>query len=75
MPFNVSFDQFKNDPSKAILYLSLCAIMYLYIDNKMVHKETKEYLQTELSKKEQKIEVLENRITELYMILGKKQTQ
>jgi hypothetical protein len=75
MAFTVSFEQFKTDPSKAILYLALGAIMYLYIDNKMVHRETKDYLQAELLKKEQKIEVLENRITELYTILGQiKQT-
>jgi hypothetical protein len=70
MPFNLSFDQFKSDPTKAILYLALAAIMYLYIDNKMVHQETKKYLQTELTKKEKKIEVLENRIEDLYVMMG-----
>jgi hypothetical protein len=70
MPFNLSFDQFKSDPTKAILYLALAAIIYLYIDNKMVHQETKKYLQTELTKKEKKIEVLENRIEDLYVMMG-----
>lgn len=70
MPFNLSFDQFKSDPTKAILYLALAAIMYLYIDNKMVHQETKKYLQSELTKKEKKIEILENRIEDLYVMMG-----
>jgi hypothetical protein len=40
----VSFDQFKKDPMKAILYIALGAIMYLYIDNKMIMNERVEDL-------------------------------
>ena len=36
MKLPVSFKQFKKDPMKAVLYLALGAIMYLYIDNKMI---------------------------------------
>jgi len=32
----VSFNQFKKDPMKAVLYIALIAIMYLYVDNKMI---------------------------------------
>lgn len=70
MGFTVSFDQFKKDPMKAILFLSLGAIAYLYVDNKMVHKAQKEYFDDQLNKKEIRIESLENKVEELYKIIG-----
>jgi hypothetical protein len=38
MPLPITIKEFFQDPIKAILFLSLSAIMYLYIDNRMVYK-------------------------------------
>ena len=35
MKLPVSFNEFKKDPVKALLFITLSAIAYLYIDNKM----------------------------------------
>lgn len=70
MSFTVSFEQFKKDPMKAILFLALSAIVYLYIDNKMVHKEQREYFENQLNKKEMRIDELEKKVDELYKIIG-----
>jgi len=40
----VSFDKFKKDPMKAVLYLAIVAIMYLYIDNRLTYKGQIDYL-------------------------------
>jgi hypothetical protein len=70
MSFTVSFEQFKKDPIKAVLFLALAAIIYLYIDNKMVHKEQKAYFESQLNKKEIRIGDLEKKVDELYKIIG-----
>ena len=57
-PLPISFKEFAKDPVKAILFLCLCAIMYLYIDNKMVYKD-------EIKKDEKRIEVLESKVDTL----------
>jgi hypothetical protein len=48
----ISFSEFIKDPVKAILFLALVAIIYLYVDNKMVY-------QTQIQKQESRIEKLE----------------
>lgn len=35
MALPVSFEQFAKDPLKAIMFLVVCAVGYLYVDNKM----------------------------------------
>lgn len=65
MAFNVSFEQFQKDPMKAILYLALGAIMYLYIDNKMVLSDRVDYLTEQNAKKDEKIEKLTNDVKTL----------
>ena len=35
MTLPVSFEQFAKDPLKAIMFLVVCAVGYLYVDNKM----------------------------------------
>lgn len=54
----MTFKEFATDPVKATLFLALMAIMYLYIDNKMVYKE-------QIRKQEKRIEVLEAKVDTL----------
>lgn len=51
----ISFEQFSKDPVKGLLFIVLIAIGYLYIDGKMNY-------QSQISKHEEKIVVLENKI-------------
>jgi len=58
MALPIKFKEFVKDPVKGILFLSLMAIMYLYIDNKMVYVN-------QIEKQEQRIEKLEIQVEEL----------
>ena len=58
MKMPMTFKEFATDPVKATLFLALMAIMYLYIDNKMVYKE-------QIRKQEKRIEVLEAKVDTL----------
>lgn len=51
----ISFEQFSKDPVKGLLFIVLIAIGYLYVDGKMNY-------QSQISKHEEKIVVLENKI-------------
>lgn len=65
--FPVSFDKFKKDPTKAILYLAIIAIMYLYIDNRLSYTKQIEYLMEQNVEKEKKIEKLQKDVIDLSM--------
>ncbi len=54
----ITFKEFFKDPIKAILFLSVIAIMYLYIDNRMAYT-------TQIEKQEKRIEVLELQVKQL----------
>jgi hypothetical protein len=51
----ISFEQFSKDPVKGLLFITLIVIGYLYIDSKMSY-------QSQITKHEEKIIVLENKI-------------
>ena len=51
----ITFKDFVKDPTKVFLILTISAITYLYIDNKMVY-------QSQIEKQEKRIEVLEEQI-------------
>ena len=51
----ISFEQFSKDPVKGLLFITLIVIGYLYIDGKMNY-------QAQITKHEEKIIVLENKI-------------
>jgi hypothetical protein len=51
----ISFEQFSKDPVKGLLFIVLIAIGYLYVDGKMNY-------QSQITKHEDKIIVLENKI-------------
>lgn len=61
----VSFKEFVTDPVKAILFMCLLVIGYLYIDNKLVYKEQIERDAIRIEKLEQKVEKLENKLLEV----------
>ena len=65
MKLPVSFKEFVSDPIKAILFLCLMAIMYLYIDNKMVYKEQIKRDEERIQKLEDKVEKLENKLLDI----------
>ena len=58
MTLPITFKQFVNDPIKATLFLTIVAIMYLYIDNKLVYKE-------QIKKQESRIILLEKKVDDL----------
>jgi len=51
----ISFKDFIKDPIKVLLILSISAITFLYIDNKMVYQD-------QIDKQEKRIEVLEDQV-------------
>jgi hypothetical protein len=58
MSLPITIKEFFQDPIKSILFLSLIAIMYLYIDNRMVYK-------SQIERQEKRIEVLEKQVEDL----------
>ena len=60
----VSFKEFSKDPVKALLFIVLVAIAYLYIDGKMNYT-------TQIEKQEVKIEMLEKKVDALTIQLRK----
>lgn len=68
LSFPVSFKEFAKDPIKAILFLCLVAIMYLYIDNKMIYKEQISKQEKRIEALEAKVDTLENKLLELNKI-------
>jgi len=60
--FPVSFKEFAKDPIKAILFLAVIAIMYLYIDNKLVYKNQIEKQEARIEKLEGQVEALQDKL-------------
>jgi len=58
----VSYKEFKKDPVKALLFITLSAIGYLYIDNKMNYQGQVENCQTRTVQLEEKVETLTERM-------------
>jgi len=63
--FPVSFKEFASDPVKAILFLSLCAIMYLYIDNKLVYNKMIDDQYIRIEKLEGQVKTLNSKVENL----------
>jgi len=55
----ISFKEFVTDPVKALLFLTVFAILYLYIDNKMMYT-------TLIDKQDNRIIMLEDKVDDLY---------
>ncbi len=65
LSFPLSFKEFLQDPIKGILFLCLVAIMYLYIDNKMVYKDQIDKQAKRIEMLEKKVDDLENRLLQI----------
>ena len=58
MKLPVSFEQFRKSPISAIAFILVIVVGYLYLDNKMVHKEQLEELKYQVEKLEKEEEKL-----------------
>lgn len=58
----VSYKEFKKDPVKALLFITLSAIGYLYIDNKLNYQGQVETCQTRTIELEDKVDKLTYRM-------------
>jgi uncharacterized membrane protein len=58
MKLPINFEQFVKEPVKAIMFLLICAVVYLYIDMKMTHGKQLDRCQ----RTEDKVEILTERL-------------
>lgn len=65
MKFPISFEDFIKDPIKAIMFLVLMGIVFLYVDNRMVYKEQIEAQKVRINKLEQDVEKLQQTVVKL----------
>jgi hypothetical protein len=62
MALPINFEQFAIDPLKAIMFLVVCAVGYLYADNKMNLNSQIDKCDKNLQQVYQKIDVLEGKL-------------
>jgi hypothetical protein len=62
MALPVSFEQFAKDPLKAIMFLVVCAVGYLYVDNKMNLNTQIEKCDKNVQELNVKTDILEERL-------------
>ena len=62
MALPVSFEQFAKDPLKAIMFLVVCAVGYLYVDNKMNLNTQIEKCDKNVQELNLKVDVLDERL-------------
>jgi len=62
MALPVNFEQFAKDPLKAIMFLVVCAVGYLYVDNKMNLNSQIEKCDKNVQEVYKKVDVLEERL-------------
>lgn len=61
----ISFEQFSKDPLKAIMFLIVLCVGYLYIDIRATHSKEKEERDARIVKMEEKVERLTNHVRRL----------
>tara|TARA_R100000988_G_scaffold7022_1_gene3753 strand:+ start:219 stop:500 length:282 start_codon:yes stop_codon:yes gene_type:complete len=69
MKFPISYDQFKKNPIKAILFLVLIAVVYLYVENRINYTSQIERCETQYQVCETKITRLEGKVEILEIAL------
>jgi hypothetical protein len=62
MKMPVSYKDFAKDPVKALLFITLSAIAYLYIDNKMNYQDQVDSCYTKTEVLEEKVEIMNSKI-------------
>lgn len=63
MTLPISFKEFSKDPVKGILFITLMAIGYLYVDNKMNYQGQIEMCYDKTVELEKKVEMLTYRVS------------
>ena len=69
MKLPISFDQFKKNPIKAMLFLVIIAIVYLYLENRINYTKQIEKCENQYQICEQKIDKLEGKVEVLEIAL------
>lgn len=59
-PLPLSFKEFSKDPVKALLFLALCAMSYMYITGEKDKKEDKLYQKTQFELVNKRVDALTN---------------
>jgi hypothetical protein len=62
MALPINFEQFAKDPLKAIMFLIVCAVGYLYADNKMNLNAQIEKCDKNVQKVYLKVDILEDKL-------------
>ena len=62
MALPINFEQFAKDPLKGIMFLIVCAVGYLYVDNKMNLNSQIEKCDKNVEQVYQKIDILEDKL-------------
>ena len=62
MALPINFEQFAKDPLKAIMFLVVCAVGYLYVDNKMNLNTQIEKCDKNVQELNLKVDVLDERL-------------
>jgi hypothetical protein len=62
MNLPINFEQFSKDPLKAIMFLVVCAVGYLYIDNKMNLNSQIEKCDKNVEQVYKKVDILEDKL-------------
>lgn len=62
MKMPVSYKDFAKDPVKALLFITLSAIAYLYIDNKMNYQDQVDSCYTKTEVLEEKVDMMNSKI-------------
>lgn len=62
MKLPISFEQFSKDPVKGLFFLVICAVGYLYVENRMNYTSQIEKCDVNVENLVKKVDVLEDRL-------------
>lgn len=62
MKLPITFEQFSKDPVKGLFFLVICAVGYLYVENRMNYTSQIEKCDTNVENLTKKIDTLEDRL-------------
>ena len=71
MALPINFEQFAKDPLKGIMFLIVCAVGYLYVDNKMNLNSQIEKCDKNVEQVYQKIDILEDKLRKIDSTLAR----
>jgi hypothetical protein len=65
MKLLVSFKEFAADPVKALLFLMVCAVGYLYIENRMIYTRIIEKQDKDIYELKEQVKTLDSTVIQL----------